>query len=419
MMTQLNEPLLMDITPAWLADFSKDQGEPGWALDLRLKALTHFLALPWPDKKSETWKRTNLESMPLSSLRLSLAPETMAHPNGSSESPAKQDEGLLRYSLREAFLKEPDSLHSLWEDALRKATNNKFHTLALAVGQSGTLLMIKKGMKIKTPVHLLSPAETPLRARFPLQFILLDEGAEAQIWEENGTGAAASSSDPGFVASSTLIHLKKDARVNFIHLERGSSNLIHFNFENVIQDESSVFNSVDVQVGAHLFRNETHLDLRGRGAINKILGVLLGDGTQSFENWITQKHEAPQTTSDIQFRGALKGASKSFFSGLVSIVKSAQQSDAYQGAKHLLLSKDARADAIPNLEILADDVKCSHGAAVGPVDEDQKYYLETRGISPADAEKMIVQGFLEPVIAEVPSESVQDQLRTLIEEKVS
>jgi Fe-S cluster assembly protein SufD len=103
---------------------------------------------------------------------------------------------------------------------------------------------------------------------------------------------------------------------------------------------------------------------------------------------------------------------------MVSIEKQAQQSDAYQAAKYLLLSKDARADAIPNLEILADDVKCSHGAAVGPVDEDQKYYMQTRGIPPLQAEDIIVEGFFEPVLAELPSEAVQERLRTFVEEKL-
>jgi Fe-S cluster assembly protein SufD len=160
------------------------------------------------------------------------------------------------------------------------------------------------------------------------------------------------------------------------------------------------------------------LRLQGKGAENKILGVLFGDGQQTFENWVTQLHTAPNTTSDIQYRGALKGSAKSFFSGMVAIAKEAQQSDAYQSSKSLLLSTDARADAIPNLEILADDVKCSHGAAVGPVDEEQKFYLQTRGIPVGEAEEMIVQGFFEPVIAAIDSEAERDRLRLFIEEKL-
>ncbi len=100
-------------------------------------------------------------------------------------------------------------------------------------------------------------------------------------------------------------------------------------------------------------------------------------------------------------------------------MKIAQKSDAFQSCKSLLLSRDAKADAIPNLEILADDVKCSHGAAVGPVDEEQKFYLETRGVPPMEAEKIIVQGFFEPVISELPSEKEQEQLRSFIESKLA
>jgi Fe-S cluster assembly protein SufD len=221
------------------------------------------------------------------------------------------------------------------------------------------------------------------------------------------------------VSSYTLLALKENAKAAFYNLQHWDSRTWHFQFLDVRQAAFSKFNAVTVAVGGRVFRSETNMHLHGQGAENKMLGVLFGEADQNFENWITQNHSAIKTVSDIQYRGALKGSAHSFFSGLVSITKEAQQSNAYQSAKTLLLSREARADAIPNLEILADDVQCSHGAAVGPVDEDQKFYLQSRGIEPRQAEEIIIEGFLEPVIAEVPSPIVQEQLRNFIEEKIN
>jgi Fe-S cluster assembly protein SufD len=248
-------------------------------------------------------------------------------------------------------------------------------------------------------------------AHFLINFVIIDEGAEAHVWEELEGSAA-------FVSSFTSVHLGDNAKGGFYYLQEWSDQTAHFQFQDITQGAYSKFNAVAVEVGGRIFHNETTVNLKGTGAENKVLGLLFGEGNQNFENWVTQNHIATKTTSDIQYRGALKGFSKSFFSGMVSIEKQAQQSDAYQAAKYLLLSKDARADAIPNLEILADDVKCSHGAAVGPVDEDQKYYMQTRGIPPLQAEDIIVEGFFEPVLAELPSEAVQERLRTFVEEKL-
>ena len=153
--------------------------------------------------------------------------------------------------------------------------------------------------------------------------------------------------------------------------------MIYFHFQDITQHANSVLDTVATEMGSRIAHNEANIKLNGEGAENKVFGVLFGGKNQNIENWIVQNHLAQTTTSNIQYRGVLEENAKSFFSGLISIVKEAQHSDAYQSSKSLLLSKNARADAVPNLEILANDVKCSHGAAVGPIDEDQKFYFQT------------------------------------------
>ncbi len=393
-MTTALAPTILDITGPSLASLSKERKEPAWLSQLRLKALENYAALPWPGPRDEKWKRTQLDTIPWKTLRGSVLPE--------------KGEGWV--SLETALAKNPEAIRQAWEAAVEGAKTNKFLSLTLALAFGGSCLFVEKGARLKTRLES-SVCRDGFSAHFSVRFVFVEEGAEVQLWEElNGTTA--------FVSTFTSIHIKDNAQLSLYHLQNWDDQTVHFQFQDIRQEAHSKLSAIEVAVGGRIFRNETSLNLQGRGAENKVLGVLFGESKQNFENWIVQHHTAPQTTSDIQYRGALKGESHSFFSGMVYIGKEAQQSDAYQGSKSLLLSQGAKADAIPNLEILADDVKCSHGAAVGSVDEDQKYYLQTRGVTPEMAEEIIVEGFFEPVISEVPSEPMQEKLRNFVEEKL-
>lgn len=437
---------IKSITSDNIITLSKEWREPQWVTDLRLQAFKNFEAQPWPDLKNEKWKRTHPESIawdklnlftseikPLTSeADLSALFQDYRNGDGNSVPTARaytdlaggryqklpdffKDQNIKWISLEEAIQSESDKIKEGWSYAVEKAKNNKFLSLNLALGNNGSVLILPKGSLVKTPFQSFVGAGSESDAKFLLNFIFLEEAAQADIWEEL---IGVPDTNPRFVSSYTHVQLKQNAKVSCYYLQHWDNNTSHFQFQDVVQHAFSKFNAIAIGIGGSVFHNEVQIELKGQGAENKVLGVLFGDEKQNFVNWITQNHMAPKTTSDIQYRGALKGHSKSFFSGMVFIDKPAQQSDAYQSAKSLLLSQDAKADSIPNLEILADDVKCSHGAAVGPVDEDQKYYLATRGISSEKAEEIIIQGFFEPVLSEVPSPLIQDRLRNFIEEKI-
>ncbi len=441
---------LKSLSESSIATLSSDRREPAWALELRQAAFKNFSALPWPTGKEEHWKRIPLADIGLGELTpgasSSLTLESMenlgsrlraftrdteeagvmparrfvelARGQVSSMPEAFRERGVEWMTLEEAMTTQADRLRAAWSAAVERAKTDKFRSLTLALANGGSCLFIPRGQVLKAPLHLYVAAGGEAQtAQFPLNFYFLEEACEAQIWEEL-TGREDGEAQPLFVSSLSIIEMKENAKASFFSLQNWDEATSHFQFQDVSQKSFSRFNAVAVCLGARMFRNESIINLEGQGAENKVLGILFGEKSQVFENWITQNHVAPKTTSDIQYRGALKGSARSFFSGLVYIKKEAQQSDAFQSAKTLLLSREARADAIPNLEILADDVKCSHGAAVGSIDEDQKFYLQTRGIDPANAEKAIIEGFFEPVIAEVPSESVQERLRQFVEEKM-
>lgn len=437
---------ITDVSPDALRSFSSERGEPAWALELRLKALAEYAALPWPGPRDEKWKRLELETIPFKDLAFAAAANAAGKSTDALPAPLKAftatngvrparlfwdlgaahvidvpsdlaSQGVEWITLETALTTKADKIRAAWSRAVENAKGNKFLLLNLALANGGFCLTVPKNQQLKAPVHsyLYGGAAG---AYFNLNFVFVEQGAEVQIWEDLIGSQGKASDKPVFVSSYAAIEVDDNAKAGFYYLQQWDERTVHLQFQDVTQKAQSRFNAVAVAVGGRIFRNEAAIHLSGPNAENKVLGVIFGDGSQNFENWITQNHAAPKTTSDIQYRGALKGASRSFFSGMVSIEKQAQQSDAFQSAKSLLLSRDAKADAIPNLEILADDVKCSHGAAVGPVDEDQKFYLQTRGVPPALAEDIIVQGFFDPVIAEVPSEPVQERLRAFVEAKL-
>ena len=444
MKTAAPDVSLKNLTLDAVRSLSQSRNEPGWAIELRELAWKNFEALPWPGPRDEKWKRFELDSVAwdkfspavnrdantLSDADLDkIAGGATALQNGHAASSARfvidADNGAaVRLGslgasgaewipFSEAIAKRPEQIRAAWKAAIEKSATNKVSSLTLALVNNGHCLIVKDNAQISAPLQI-SILSGGAAAPFFFNFVSIGRNAEVQLWEQlTGRDGAET-----FVAGHTHIFLAEGAKASLYTLQQWNAVTTHLQFLTVSQAASSRFNAVTIATGGRRARTECVIDLNGAGAENKILGVSFGSADQYFENWVTQNHVAPKTTSDIQFRSALKGRSRSFFAGMVNIEKTAQQSDAYQSSKALLLSKDAKADAIPNLEILADDVKCSHGAAVGPVDEDQKYYLQTRGVPPEIAEDIIVEGFFEPVIAEIPSESVQEKLRAFIDEKL-
>ena len=167
-----------------------------------------------------------------------------------------------------------------------------------------------------------------------------------------------------------------------------------------------------------MVKTNSYFSLTGPGAEVYVHGFMFGDGRQHFDLHTLQKHLVDHTTSDLLIKGCLKDRARSIYQGLIQVAEGAQRTDAYQANRNLLLSDTARADSIPGLEILANDVRCTHGATIGTVDEEQMFYLMTRGLPRNQAQRLIVEGFFTPVLDRIPLESVRDQLRQVIQQKI-
>ncbi len=172
------------------------------------------------------------------------------------------------------------------------------------------------------------------------------------------------------------------------------------------------------EMGANLIKAHAETQLQGEGARTLTRGICFADSNQHYDNTSNTHHVGRDTYGDILFKGAVRDTSRLGFEGLIKVDHGAQKTDSYLTMNTLFLSEGAKANSVPGLEILADDVRCSHGATVGTVQAEQMFYLESRGIPEIEAEKLIVGGFFEPVIAEMPLESVRQRLRDIIQEKV-
>ena len=171
-------------------------------------------------------------------------------------------------------------------------------------------------------------------------------------------------------------------------------------------------------IGSALTKNFSDLDLAGPGATGRMSGFYFADGKQHLDHDTQQNHLAPNTTSDLLYKGALEEESRSVWQGMIYVAPGAAKTDGYQANRNLVLSRKARADSIPGLEILADDVRCTHGATVGKIDQDQVFYLLSRGIPREEAERLIVEGFFDPIMQRIPFDGVRQRFQESIHEKM-
>ena len=222
-----------------------------------------------------------------------------------------------------------------------------------------------------------------------------------------------------FTSTAAEVIAKDGAQVQFVSVQRLGRGSFYHSVQRTLANRDATLDTLNVGLGASVSRVDLNAQLLGPGATSDMLGLYFGDGSQHFDFNTSQDHTVPNTASDLLYKGALDGASRSVFRGIIRVHEGAQRTDAYQTNRNLLLSSDARADSLPNLEIEADDVKCSHGATVGELDADAKFYLMSRGLDRVQAERLVVLGFLGEVLARLPLGGVGEKVTRVIEEKLA
>jgi Fe-S cluster assembly protein SufD len=422
-------------------NFSKEMiPTSGVLADYRQKAWQIFDQLPFPTMRDTDWQRTDLREFPSESMRLpgdSGSKEFAPIPakqltsisagklggqvlmtTGEVKKTLHQDlvkRGVIFTDLRTAEREYPELVTQMAGQTVRPE-DGKFVALAAALSRNGLLLYIPKGVIVEQPLNSLLWGPGANLACLSHILIWLDEGASATYVHE-----ASSPNDDGAAmhAGITEIRVGESASLRFIELQSWGRQVWNFSHERANVERNGNLEWIFGAIGSHVTKNVSELDLIGEGATGKMSGFYFADGNQHFDHDTKQNHLVPHTTSDFLFKGALKGHSRSIWKGNIYVAPGADKADGYQANRNLILSPEARADSIPGLEILADDVRCTHGATVGNLDQEPLFYLQTRGIPTEEAERLLVEGFFEPIMQRIPIESIRSNFQEVIHGKMA
>ncbi|MBI5711044.1 MAG: Fe-S cluster assembly protein SufD [Candidatus Eisenbacteria bacterium] len=428
--------------PALAAARARQAGEPGWALEQRRRAAENAARLPFPDRSLELWRRTDFGSLSLGEMQ-PFAPGTRARnvddlPAAVLERlageaghlglvvqrnsevvleqthPALERQGVILCSMERALREHADKLEGRL-GALIETGHDRFTALHHAARAGGAFVWVPDGVEAELPIQLLQWLDGPGLATTPGTVIVLGRGARATVVEEL---LSASAEGASFHDGGTEVFVGEDAKLVYAHLQDWGRNVYHYSNQRAQVARGAELQWIQTVLGSRMTKTNSYFDLAGPGAQVYVHGFMFGDRRQHFDLHTLQRHRVDHTTSDLLIKCALKDRARSVYQGLIQVAEGAQRTDAYQANRNLLLSETARADSIPGLEILANDVRCTHGATIGSVDPEQMYYLMSRGLPPNEAQRLIVEGFFVPVLDRIPLESVRDQLRGIIQHKI-
>lgn len=418
----------------------KHVGASDYMRKYREDAWKTYQRLAMPTTNDEPWRRTDIRKLragefhlPVNGNRKKLpdvpnellkplvgnqhAGQIILTPGGTEANLDSElvEQGVIFTDLTTAERQHPDILKKMIGKVI-KADEGKFAALSAAFGDTGVLVYVPKGVRIEQPLHSILWGPGLNLAYFSHILIWLGEGAELTYVHE-----AASTNEPdGQTMHAGLIEINVDPRANlrFVELQSWGDHVWNFTHKRARVGRDANLDWVFAAVGSKLTKDFSDLDLIGQGAVGRMSGFYFTDGNQHLDHDTQQNHFAPNTTSDLLFKGALKEQSRSVWQGMIYVAPGAQKTDGYQANRNLILSRQARADSIPGLEILADDVRCSHGATVGKIDPDEMFYLRSRGIKQPDAGRLIVQGFFNPIMQRIPFDGVRDRLDQVIARKM-
>jgi len=406
----------------------------------RTIAWNAFKRLSLPVNTEEAWRRTDIHALPVEKFKLAV--------DGANEFPSVREDllkplvadqhggqiiltpgsvkidleeklvrqGVIFTDLRTAEQKYPELLAKM----IGKTVNveeGKFAALAGAFAQNGVVLYVPKGVIVEEPLHSVLWGPGANIAHVSHILVLVDAGASVTYVHESASpdDMASNSMHAGLVE----IQIMQDASMKFVELQSWGRHVWNFSHERIRVERGGNLDWIFGAIGSRLTKNFSELDLVGEGATGRMSGFYFTDGNQHLDHDTQQNHFAPHTTSDLLFKGALKGKSRSVWQGMIYVAPGAQKTDGYQANRNIVLSDGARADSIPGLEILADDVRCTHGATVGKLEQEPLFYLKSRGIPQAEAEKIVVEGFFDPIFQRIPFEGVRERFQEYIANKMA
>ena len=413
--------------------------QPAWLRSLRKDAASSFAALHFPTLRDEEWKYTSVEPLLKNSFSFTFEPEkdglrrealeqlAWGHPewnrltfvNGIYSKELSrvsgEAEAIRIESLREALLSHPQEVERYLAREVDFKTN-AFTALNTALFYDGAFIFVPKGVVLEEPIHLLYVSHSNGKKFIsqPRNLIVLSEGAQAKVIESYVSPAE----DIYFTNAVTEIFLSPTASLDHYKIQRESKKAFHVATTQTSSERDSTYHSYLFTLGSGFSRENLKVGLRAEGASSFLDGLYLVSETQHTDHHTVIDHMKPHGTSHQLYKGVLGGRAKAVFNGKIFVRLGAQKTDAHQTNKNLILSKGATVDTKPQLEIFADDVKCTHGAAVGELDESEIFYVRSRGLSEENARNLLTYGFASEMVNSVKVEAIRSVLDKLVLEAV-
>jgi Fe-S cluster assembly protein SufD len=418
------------------------KGEPSWLAERRLEAWRVFEKKPMPTMRDEAWRYTDISDVRIEDF-VPYAPSPDVSREGDLPDAVQKliEEGeensalLVQHNSETTYARVDEELAArgvIFTDlhtALRENEElvkerlfglvpedyDKFAALSAAAFSGGSFLYVPRGVDVEVPIQSYRWLDVA-GSIMPRTLVVVEEGATLTYIDEY---ASAGGEELALSNGAVELYVGQGANVHYVSLQNWGRNVVHLNTIRSSAGRDATINSLVVSFGSQLSRTNIEAGLTAPGSDSEMLGLYFADEDQLIDHHTLQDHIAPNAHSDLLYKGALRDESLTVFSGLIRVEPGAQKTDAYQTNRNLILGTDeAMAVSLPNLEIMADDVKCSHGSTTGQVDDVELFYLMSRGIPRHEAEKLVVFGFFGEVTGRIPLKGLKEKLDRAIEDKI-
>jgi Fe-S cluster assembly protein SufD len=416
---------------------------PDWFREQQQAAWKEFEALSKPTRKDQAWRFSNVNLLDLTPFnyggrladeerteileqsrgldqvggRMIFAGDQLIERDVISDQLKKR--GVIFQSLERAMVEHTELFRKHFMSQPARLGSAKFAALHQALVSSGTFIYVPRGVEIELPIEIFHWLNGENASAFPHLLLVTDELAKVTVIEHfRSLDPYRGNEQPvGFACGVNDLIAGPGAKVTYVCAQNWGDKVVALQMNSTTVDHDAAAMSLNLNLGSRYSRFESLSRLIGEGGRSDLLAVSVAKDQQEFDARTLQDHISPHTASDLLYKNALDDRARCTFGGLIRVEPHAHFTDAYQKVRNLLLSDDAEANSMPGLEILADNVRCTHGATSGQIDEDELFYLRTRGIPVPVAQRLIVTGFLDEVIQRLDHAEIADHLHRLIEEK--
>jgi Fe-S cluster assembly protein SufD len=383
----------------------------------RAELLERYRELPLPDTTQEAWRFTDLTGFdPDAFGQNGHVPGTVPGPMldiDVSGLAHVSESGIEIVRAPKGVTFEPLTEHERL--GTRVGADDKFTAHNAASWQNGLLVQVPAGVELEQPLYVKIANASADGSLFWRLLVIAEDGARFSLIEEY---SSTSQDLSAYSNAAVELFVEPGAKLGYVSLQNLSRETWHFAAHHARVERDAELDWVAGGFGSKKGKTRIQNDLAGQGATSRVTGAYFADGHQHLDYDTFQEHIAPNTTSDFAFKGALRDQATTVWRGMIRVEHEAQKTNAYQENRNLLLSEQAHADSIPGLEILANDVRCTHGATLGQVDRDQLFYLMSRGLSRSEAERLIVRGFFQDVLDRIELEPVREALADALEARI-